>query len=116
MKNDGFSVEMTFCLEIWKKNTLQILRNKPKRQGVLTAFLLLFQSRLKSSTGKGGGKKKRKGYYHGHVLLLTQAKFPLVQISRLPFSFQSDKEASTEVNEKASKVWVKIEKGLQDLR
>lgn len=30
MKYDGFSVEMTFCLEIQKKNISQILKNKPK--------------------------------------------------------------------------------------
>lgn len=31
MKYDGFSVEMTFCLQIHKKNISPILKNKPKR-------------------------------------------------------------------------------------
>lgn len=67
MKYDGFSAEIIFCLEIKKKNMSQILKNKPKRWWVLTAFLPLFQSCQKSNCKKIGGKKKRKGYYHGHI-------------------------------------------------
>lgn len=52
-----------------------------------------------------GEKKKMKRLLSWpHFLLLTQAKFPAVQIPRPPFTFQSDKESSTEVNEKESEV------------
>lgn len=116
MKYDGFSVEMTFCLEIQKKNISQILKNKPKRWWVLTAFLPLFQSCQKINRKKKSGKEKKKRLLSWpRFLLLTQAKFPVVQIPSPPFSFQSDKKTSTEVNEKTSELWVKTEKGLQDL-
>lgn len=76
MKNDGFSVEMTFCLEIEKKNTSQILKNKPERQGVLTAFLLLFQSCLKSNRKKEGERKKEKVIIMATFLAAYSSKIP----------------------------------------
>lgn len=53
---------------------------------------------------KSGKEKKKRLLSWPRFLLLTQAKFPVVQIPSPPFSFQSDKKTSTEVNEKTSEL------------